>query len=75
MSRILVKTYQLNTECACELRIEQWTDEKKQEFGVMVVGKPCTAVICDGRKQADMVKKWLMSRGGELKTINGHMVH
>lgn len=74
MSRITVKTYYLDTKCRCDLRVEQWNDQKKDEHGVMVVGRPCSAVICDGRKQAATIKKWLIARGG-VHSIDGQMVH
>lgn len=74
MSRIVVKTYYMSTECPCDLRVEQWNDERKKEYGVMVVGKPCIDDECDGRVQAAHIKKWLISRGNVL-TIDGQVVH
>lgn len=74
MTRIIIKTFYLDTGCKCELRVEQWEDERKKEYGVMVVGKPCAAAICDGRKQAATIKRFLLKQGG-IETVDGQLVH
>lgn len=75
MNRIIVEGFKIKAKCACNFRVERYKDEKKNQHGVMILGKPCPDEDCDGRRIcAEMTRKW-KTMGGTPRVINGEQVH